>query len=419
MPSRKSRGNDEVSGGSDITVEKRVLPGCVRCDQRIEFAQAFVDQFADHEFELVPKSHCHTNLSAVGLHPRMSNDRKLRFGVIGAGAFAEACHVPGLLTHPQADVVAICGLRRERAQALANRFSIPFVTTEPAELCTRDDLDGISICTPNAAHREHAVLAFDHGKHVFCEKPLGISVAEAAEITRAAEASGRMHQIAFTYRHLHGVAELRRLVAAGAVGEPFFFRAHHESWDGLLPAAAVGWRGLRGHSGGGVLYDSGAHLFDLARFVLGPIAAVRADLQFLPRQGVETDDLAAVCFRFASGIGGHWYASRITPSRAHNYVQVVGREGALEALLSRGRVDSLRRARPALSGWEELPLPDVTRDGRAHALDRMMRSFVDTCLRGHLSEGAASFHDGLAVQRAIAAAEEAAGFGWARLDPPA
>jgi predicted dehydrogenase len=349
----------------------------------------------------------------------MSNDRKLRFGVIGAGAFAEACHVPGLLSHPQTQVVAICGRRRERAQALADRFSIPFVTTEPAELCARDDLDGVSICTPNAAHREHALLAFSHGKHVFCEKPLGVSVGEAAEMTRAAEASGRIHQIAFTYRHLYGVAELRRRVAAGEVGEPYFFRAHHESWEGLLPAAAVGWRGLRGPSGGGVLYDSGAHLFDLARFVIGPIAAIRADLQLLPRRGIETDDLAAVCFRFASGIGGQWNASRITPPRAHNYVQVVGPEGALEALLSRGGVDALRRSRPGHPGWEELPLPDRTRAGHAPALDRMMRSFVEACLRGHLSEGAASFHEGLAVQRAIAAAEEAASSGWVRLDPPA
>jgi predicted dehydrogenase len=342
---------------------------------------------ADYGSKVVPKSRCHSTCSAVERHPRMSNDRKLRFGVIGAGAFAEACHVPGLLSHPQAEVVAICGRRRERAQMVADRFSISFVTTEPAALCARDDLDGVSICTPNATHREQALLAFAHGKHVFCEKPLGISVMEAAEMTRAAETSGRMHQIAFTYRHLHGVAELRRLVAAGEVGEPFFFRAHHESWDGILQGTALGWRGLRGPSGGGVLYDSGAHLFDLARFILGPIAAVRADLQFLPRKGVETDDLAAVCF--------------------------------LEAFLSRGGVDVLRRTRPGLPGWEELPLPDLARHGYPHALDRMMRSFVDACLRGRLSEGAASFHDGLAVQRAIAAAEEAASSGWVRLDPPA
>ncbi|HEV7508097.1 MAG TPA: Gfo/Idh/MocA family oxidoreductase [Thermoanaerobaculia bacterium] len=338
---------------------------------------------------------------------------KLRFGVIGAGAFAAACHVPGLQSHPQAEVVAICGRRREAAQALASRFGVSTVYDDPAELCARDDLDGISICTPNAAHREQALLAFGdsfgRGKHVFCEKPLGLSVAEAEEMTLAAEASGRVHQVAFTYRYLYGVEELRRRVAAGDVGEPFLFRAHHEYWDGLR---ASGWRPLKGPSGGGVLYDLGSHFFDLARFLLGPIEAVKADLQLLPRPGVETDDIATANIRFASGARGQWQSSRITPPRAQNHVQVVGREGALEALLSRGSVDALRLARPGKPGWEDLPLPEEARDGQAHSLGRMMRSFVDACLRGGIGEGDASFGDGLAVQRALTAAEESAAGGW-------
>ncbi|HEV7784502.1 MAG TPA: Gfo/Idh/MocA family oxidoreductase [Thermoanaerobaculia bacterium] len=338
---------------------------------------------------------------------------KLRFGVIGAGAFAAACHVPGLQSHPQAQVVAICGRRREAAEALAGRFGIATVHDDPAELCARDDLDGISICTPNDAHRSQALLALAHGKHVFCEKPLGLSVAEAEEMTRAAEASGRVHQVAFTYRYLYGVEELRRRVAAGEVGEPFLFRAHHEYWDGLRSS---GWRDLKGPAGGGVLYDLGSHFFDLARFLLGPIEAVKADLQLLPRPGVETDDIATANIRFASGARGHWQSSRITPPRAQNHVQVVGREGALEALLSRGSQDSLRRARPGQPGWEELPLPDEARDGQSHALGRMMRSFVDACLRGRIGEGDASFEDGLAVQQALTAAEESAGGRWVGLE---
>lgn len=359
----------------------------------------------------------------------MVAEDKLRFGVIGAGAFAEACHVPGLLSHPRAEVVAICGRRSERAQALAGRFGIPEVCSDPGELCTRDDLDGIAICTPNAAHREPALLAFANRKHVFCEKPLGLSVAEAEEMTGAAEASGRVHQVAFTYRYLYGIEELRRRVRAGDVGEPFLFRAHHEYWDGLSPGATIGWRELQAPAGGGALYDSGSHFFDLAHFILGPIAEVKAAVQFLPRQAieaasaelrnVETDDVAVSWFRFASGVRGQWYASRITPPRGENYVQVIGTEGALEALLSRGRLDALRGARAGMAGWEELPLPEEARDGQAHALGRMMRSFVDACLRGRLREEDASFHDGLAAQRAIAAAEASAEAGWVSLEPPA
>ena len=359
----------------------------------------------------------------------MTAEAKLRFGVIGAGAFAEACHIPGLLSHPRAEVAAVCGRRLERTQKLAGRFGIPEVCTDPGELCARHDLDGIAICTPNAAHREQALLAFAGGKHVFCEKPLGLSVAEAEEMVCAAEASGRIHQVAFTYRYLYGIGELRRRVRAGDVGEPYLFRAHHEYWDGLRPGASIGWRELRAPAGGGVLYDSGSHFFDLARFILGPIAAVKAALQFLPRQAieaasseprnVETDDIASAWFRHASGVRGQWYASRITPPRAENYVQVVGTEGTLEALLSRGRLDALRAARPGMAGWEELPLPEEAHDGQAHALGRMMRSFVDACLRGSLGEGDASFHDGLAAQRAITAAEESDGVGWVGVEPVA
>lgn len=358
----------------------------------------------------------------------MTTGTKLRFGVIGAGAFAEACHVPGLLSHPRAEVVAICGRRMDRARELAGRFGIPEVDAGPEELCAREDLDGVAICTPNAVHREQTLLAFAHGRNVFCEKPLGLSVAEAEEMARAAEASGRLHQVAFTYRYLHGVEELRRRVRAGDVGEPYLFRAHHEYWDGLRPGATLGWRELRAPAGGGVLYDSGSHFFDLARFVLGPIAAVKATLQTVPRRraeagggeprSVETDDLAVAWLQLASGARGQWHASRITPPRSENYVQVVGTEGALEALLSRGRFDALRAARPG-EAWEELPLPREAGDGQSHALGRMMRSFVDACLRGALGEADASFRDGLAVQRAIAAAEGSAEEGWIRLEPPA
>jgi hypothetical protein len=72
-----------------------------------------------------------------------------------------------------------------------------------------------------------------------------------------------------------------------------------------------------------------------------------------------------------------------------------------------------------LAEWEDLPLPEVARDVNGYALKRMMASFVDACLQGQLTRGAASFHDGLAAQRAIAAAEETAGSGWTLLDPPA
>jgi predicted dehydrogenase len=356
-------------------------------------------------------------------------NRKLRFGVVGAGAFAEVCHIPGLLAASDAEVVAIAGRRRERAEAIAQRFDIPHVEPDAAALCARDDLDGIAICTPNDAHREAALLAFAHGKHVMCEKPLALDVPEAQEMLAGARASGRVHQVAFTYRYLHGISELRRRVARGDVGEPYLFRGHHEFWGGLQPGAPIGWRELAGPAGGGVLWDVGSHMLDLARHVMGPIAAVRAAVQLLPRDAVEaasgerhaveTDDHAMAWLRFASGVHGHWHVSRITPTREDAYVQVIGREGALEATISRGRSDRLRAVATGSSEWRELPLPDEASRGGNHALMRMMASFAAACRRGALGEEDASFEDGVAVQRLLAASRDSAGESWTELAPPA
>jgi len=101
----------------------------------------------------------------------MSGSRKLRLGVIGAGAFAQACHVPGLMSHPQAEVVMICGRDRTRTQSVAARFGIPSITLDPAELCACEQPDAVTVCTPNEAHivtfRKHTLLPHDDCLYAF------------------------------------------------------------------------------------------------------------------------------------------------------------------------------------------------------------------------------------------------------------
>jgi predicted dehydrogenase len=122
-------------------------------------------------------------------------------GVIGTGDFAEVCHLPGLKSHPQVEVVALCGRTYARTRSLADRFSISDIYTDYGDLCRRDDLDGVTIATANVFHAEQAITALEHGKHVLGEKPLGMNVAEVKEMVRAAERSGKIHQVAFTFRY--------------------------------------------------------------------------------------------------------------------------------------------------------------------------------------------------------------------------
>jgi predicted dehydrogenase len=284
------------------------------------------------------------------------------------------------------------------------------VYTDYDEMCRRDDLDGITIVTPNAYHAAQAITALAYEKHVLCEKPLGMNVPEAWSMAQTAEKSGKVHQVAFTFRYGYALRELRRRVRAGDVGKPFYARVQYDSWDGLRPGWQAGWREKQEMAGGGLLYDLGSHLFDAVRFVLGPIDSVSGFVHRVPRRcvdrgsgsgmEVETDDLASAAFALPGGVRGQWFISRITPRFTDNgYLEVIGSEAALKASLSRGTVDILKVSRPSKTDWEELPLPPEAKDGRPHSLSRMMRSFVDACMKGNIDkEIDASFHDGLAVQ---------------------
>ena len=159
--------------------------------------------------------------------------KKLRIGIIGTGHFAELCHIPGIQSHGGADVVAVCGRRYERARALADRFAVRDVCLNYQDLCARSDIDAVTIVTPNSEHAEQAIAAFQGGKHVFCEKPLGMTIAQCQEMLKAAELSGRIHQVGFTYRYLYGVQELRRRIREGQIGEPYYVRVQYDGWEGF------------------------------------------------------------------------------------------------------------------------------------------------------------------------------------------
>ena len=345
--------------------------------------------------------------------------KKLRLAVIGTGAFAEVCHIPGLQSHSQAEVVMLCGRRYAHTRAMAERLRIPEICTDYREVCARDDIDAVTVATPNVLHAPQALAASAAGKHVFCEKPLGMNVSEAREMSHAAEESHTVHQVAFTYRYLYGVRELKRRLLAGDIGEPHYLRIQFDSWHGLHPDSTVGFREILNLAGGGMLYDVGCHLFDLVFFILGPIEAVTGFTALVPRKrissftgelaAVETDDIAGVWFVCENGVRGQWFASRATPGSGDKaYVEVVGQDGALRASLSRGMNDTLRISSPMHPAWEVVTLPNEASDGRSHCLGLMMHSFVDGCLRGKLDGNVdASFHDGLVVQRALAAASEA------------
>ena len=345
----------------------------------------------------------------------MTSSHKIRIGVIGTGAFAEICHIPGLLSHPSAEVVAVYGRRLEAARELAAKFAIPKATDDFHALCADPEIDAVTIASANVAHFQQAITALENGKHVFCEKPLAMNSSEARQMAAAATASGRVHQVAFTFRYNYGLRELRRRIHAGDIGRPFFARIQYDRWDGLASGWTSSWREKKEFAGAGMLFDLGSHLFDITRHVLGPIEKVIGYTHVVPREApdkhsgrmsrVETDDLVNAWIRHDNGVRGQIFLSRVTPPFAQlGYLEIIGDQGALKAALSRGGVDFLKASNPAVPEWLDLPLPPEAADGQPHALGLMMRSFVDACLSGKTNpEVDATFDDGLAAQLAMSA----------------
>jgi predicted dehydrogenase len=335
---------------------------------------------------------------------------KVRCAVIGAGGFAETCHVPGLQSHPQAEVVLLCGRDEARRRAMAERLGVPETVGDFRAAMARPDIDAVTITTPNVSHHEIALAALEAGKHVFCEKPLAMNGSEAEAMTRAAGARGLVNQVAFTFRYTQNVGRLREMLRDGIIGRPFFVRMVGEGWGDLRPDSKVAWRHQAQLAGAGMLADMGSHYFDLVNWVIGPITEVSGFLHTVDRTRpdptgqpirVDSDDLAHVWFLTVDGVKGEFRSSRVTPAHGDSgFLEVVGDQGALMASLSRGNRDELRLLRPDGSA-EEVALPGISNPGEPYALGRMMRAFVDSILRAKANEAIdATFAAGLAAQRA-------------------
>jgi predicted dehydrogenase len=150
------------------------------------------------------------------------------------------------------------------------------VTTNQDEFFTAP-LDLVDICTPNSLHQDEALAAIGRGIPVYCEKPLARSLAEARRMAEAAEKQGVLTHTAFVLRYLPAVRQIKALLDSGELGEIYSFRAHMFHASYLDRNRPMSWRLRQAESGGGVFADLGAHLVDLVRYLLGNVAAVRAE----------------------------------------------------------------------------------------------------------------------------------------------
>lgn len=169
---------------------------------------------------------------------------------------------------------AICGRNEAAVRQAADSLGWQTYETSWEQLINREDIDLIDICTPGDSHRDIAVAAAQAGKHIFCEKPLANSLGEAKEMLTAVQAAGVKHMVNFNYRRVPAVQLAKQLIDEEAIGEIRHWRAVYlQDWI-VDPEFPLVWRLRRERAGSGALGDIGAHIVDLARFLVGEITDV-------------------------------------------------------------------------------------------------------------------------------------------------
>ena len=227
--------------------------------------------------------------------------------VVGTG-FGCLTHVPAL-RDAGFEVLALVGRDPERTRSRAERFGVPLATTSLADALTIDGVDAVSVVTPPRAHAEVVLEAVAAGKHVVCEKPFAADAGEARTMLQAAEAAGVVHLLGTEFRFATGQELLRRVVAAGEIGEPRLGMFLLEVPLIADHAAEVpAWWEDRS-AGGGWLGAHGSHVVDQVRSMLGEITGVSASLPVASGRPMTAEDTYTVHFRTDTGVTGVLHAT--------------------------------------------------------------------------------------------------------------
>jgi predicted dehydrogenase len=236
-------------------------------------------------------------------------------------------------------LVAIAGRNPDSVGEAATRFGFERAVTDWREIVDDERVRLFDNAGPNDLHGEPTIAAAAAGKHVVCEKPLGRDADESYTIWQRVAASGVTHMCGFNYRFVPAIRYARELIAAGRLGEVRHFRARYlQAWG--ADAELMTWRFDRAQAGSGALGDLGAHIIDLARYLIGEIATVGAVTRtFIPQRGsqtIEVDDAFEASVEFEHGAVGTLEASRVCPGRLnHLALEVNGADGSVAFDLER------------------------------------------------------------------------------------
>jgi predicted dehydrogenase len=345
----------------------------------------------------------------------------VRIGIIGTG-FARKVQIPAFQSCENAQVTSIASASLENAKTTAEDFGVAHFTDDWRETIARNDVDLVCITTPPKFHREMTMLAIEHGKHILCEKPMAMNAEEAREMTEAAEKAGILALIDHELRFQPGRMRAYEMLREGAIGKVRHVKCHFQAPHRGDPNIPWNWWSDI-EQGGGALGAIVSHVIDSFHWFLdSKISSVFCQLQSQIKKrpasdgslrDVTSDDESLMILRFGEcglveDATGLVSVSMTEYPKYKHRVEFYGTDGAL-AVEARGE---LFLAKPVPdTEWQEVgvdfgdAIPGVPDTGFSSGFTLFAPKIVETLLRGETKvENAATFADGLAIQKVLDAA---------------
>lgn len=330
----------------------------------------------------------------------------------------------------------LCGRNAAGVQAARAKLGWQFAATDWREVVESPLIDIVDIATPNFAHKDIAIAAAKNGKHILCEKPLGLDLKECEAMFAAVKKSKTVHMVCHNYRRIPAIALAKRMMTEGALGRIYHFRARYAQERLADPEFPLNWRMQKETSGSGVHSDINSHIIDLARYLVGEFTQVcgvvhtfvlerpRADMLAKGKRQlgkVTAPDSAAFIGWMEGGVMANLEATKYALGRRNQItIEINGSKGSLyfdfenmnnlqyyngdDPKDRQGFRDILVTQRDGVQPYVGNWWPPGHGIGYEHTFVHTVADFVNACADGKSVQP--TFEDGLKNQRVLTAVEE-------------
>lgn len=329
--------------------------------------------------------------------------RTVKVGLIGCGRIAEISHIPAYQVIKKAQLIAVADVNEQRAKYIADRFGIRNYYADPTKIIESKDIDAVDICLPTYLHFKYITLAVKAGKHVFCEKPMALTVKQAEEIISLVKKAGTNLMVGYNQRFEQPFRKIKDLIDSNLLGDVISIQSQYVKCGSQERYLPPNWRSYR-VKGGGALRDSSCHKIDLMRWYIGQVSEVQAIEAHNLK--TEAEDTVGVLLKFVKGAIGLLNASLIcvSPYSELDLTKVYGNRGVVWHSSENNNSLRIYLSQSLLSRTSRFTTLKITSQASSYILE--LEAFIDSILKDRTPPITAN--DAMNVLRIIEAANESA-----------